>query len=217
MVLMKKSLLFAGKAIASGFLILVPIYLVVLLLLKAMQSVAVLVRPIAMLVPDWVPGEKLLSLLLVLLLCFLIGIAVRTSAGLLVRQRIETFLKRIPGYTTLESLTQQMAGSSSEQAWKPALAEIEDALVPAFIIEEFDDGRYTVFVPSTPTPFAGTVYILARTRVHPLDVPFTHALRVITKWGSGAKGLDMAIARTATTATAHRIDAREAPIGSGRS
>jgi hypothetical protein len=29
-----------------------------------------------------------------------------------------------------------MAGDSRENAWKPALAEIEDALVPAFIVEE---------------------------------------------------------------------------------
>ena len=32
--------------------------------------------------------------------------------------------------------------------WKPVLAEIEDALVPAFIVEELDDERFTVFVPS---------------------------------------------------------------------
>jgi len=31
---------------------------------------------------------------------------------------------------------------------RSALVEIEDALVPGFIIEEFEDGRYTVFVPS---------------------------------------------------------------------
>ena len=39
--------------------------------------------------------------------------------------------------------------------WKPALVEIEEALVPAFIIEELEDQRVTVFVPSVPTPFAG--------------------------------------------------------------
>jgi len=38
--------------------------------------------------------------------------------------------------------------------WKPALVEIEEALVPAFIIEELEDQRVTVFVPSVPTPFA---------------------------------------------------------------
>jgi hypothetical protein len=67
--------------------------------------------------------------------------------------------------------------------------EIEEALVPAFIIEEFEDGRYTVFVPSIPTPLAGAVYILDRKRVHPLDVPFTAALRTISKWGSGSREL----------------------------
>jgi uncharacterized membrane protein len=69
------------------------------------------------------------------------------------------------------------------------LAEIEEALVPAFIIEEFEDGRYTGFVPSIPTPFAGAVYVLDRKRVHPLDVPFTEALKAVSRWGSGAKDL----------------------------
>ena len=73
--------------------------------------------------------------------------------------------------------------------WKPALAEIEDALVPAFIIEELEDGRFTVFVPSVPTPFAGAVYILSRERVHPLDVPFTQAIKSVSRWGSGSKDL----------------------------
>jgi hypothetical protein len=41
-----------------------------------------------------------------------------------------------------------MSGRSRENTWRAALVEIEDALVPGFIIEEFEDGRYTVFVPS---------------------------------------------------------------------
>jgi len=112
----------------------------------------------------------------------------------MIRDRIERkVFERIPGYSVMRSLTQQLAGDSRDNAWKPALAEIEDALVPAFIIEEFEDGRYTVFVPSVPTPLAGAVYILERNRVHPLDVPFTQALQVISRWGSGAKGLQLAM------------------------
>ena len=86
-------------------------------------------------------------------------------------------------------MTRQMAGDSREHAWKSVLAEIEDALVPAFIVEELDDGRFTVFVPSVPTPLAGAIYILTAERVHLVNVPFTHALRVITRWGSGAREL----------------------------
>jgi uncharacterized membrane protein len=193
---MKKALVFAAKAVLGGLLIVVPIYLAALLLLKGMKSVVGLVRPFALLLPDWLPAEKALSLLLLLMIFFLIGIAVHTRAGRMVRERIErTFFERIPGYSLFRSLTQQVAGDNRQNVWKPALAEIEDALVPAFIIEEFEDGRYTVFVPSIPTPLAGAVYILDRKRVHPLSVPFTEALKTVSKWGSGAKNLVAAMER----------------------
>jgi uncharacterized membrane protein len=187
---MKKFWKSAGSTFFGGLLVVVPLYLSVLLLLKAMQSVVGLVRPVAMLLPEWFPAEHALSLLLVIILCFLIGAAVRTPAGRAIRERIEKSLfERIPGYALLRSLTQRIAGKDEERAWKPALVEIEEALVPAFIIEELDDGRFTVFVPSVPTPFAGAVYVLAPERVHPLDVPFTQALQSVSRWGSGSKEL----------------------------
>ena len=79
--------------------------------------------------------------------------------------------------------------------WKPALVEIEEALVPAFIIEEVGDDRFTVFVPSVPTPLAGAVYILSRERVHPLDVSFTQAITSISRWGLGSKDLVAAMTK----------------------
>ena len=195
---MKNALAFITKAVLTGLLVIVTIYLAILVLLKGMKTVGKLVQPFAQLLPEWFPAEQALSLLLVLIICFLIGVAVRTRLGRGIRERIEKgFFERIPGYALFRSLTQRMAGDTrqNETVWKPALAEIEDALVPAFIIEEFEDGRYTVFVPSIPTPFAGAVYILDRKRVHPLDVPFTEALKVASRWGSGAKDLVAAMER----------------------
>jgi len=40
----------------------------------------------------------------------------------------------------------------------------------------------------------GAIYILQSDRVHPLDVPLARALKVITRWGSGAGEL-MAVFR----------------------
>jgi uncharacterized membrane protein len=186
----KKLAEYVMTRLVSGLLIVAPIYLAILLLLKAMKAVAGLVKPVAHLVPAWLPADQLLSLLLVLVCCFLIGLAVRTKAGRAAWERGENSLfQRLPGYALIRSLTQRLAGETREQAWTPALAEIEEALVPAFIIEELEDGRLTVFVPSVPTPLAGAVYILSPDRVHPLDVPFTHAVRVISRWGSGTKEL----------------------------
>jgi uncharacterized membrane protein len=196
---MKQFIEFVVRASVAGLLILVPVYLSVLLLLKAMHSVADLARPFAMLLPEWFPAEHGLSLLIVLIVCFLIGVAVRTPAGRAIRERIEKSLfERMPGYAVLRSLTQRLAGKDEESVWKPALAEIEGALVPAFIIEELEDGRFTVFVPSVPTPFAGAVYILNRERVHPVDVPFTQAIKSVSRWGSGSKELVAAMKTEST-------------------
>jgi uncharacterized membrane protein len=187
---MKYAREFITSTVVGGLFIVVPVYLAVLLLLKGMKSVAGLVRPVAVLVPDWLPAETLLSLVLVLALCFLVGVAVRTPTGRKVRERMEmVFFERLPGYALLRSLTQRLAGDSEEQTWRPALVEIEDALVPAFIIEELDDGRFTIFVPSVPTPLAGAVYVLRPERVHILDIPFTQAIRSVSRWGSGSKDL----------------------------
>jgi uncharacterized membrane protein len=187
---MKKISGFVVSRLVAGVLVVAPIYLAALLLIRAMKSLADLVKPFATLLPKWIPAERVLSLLLVLAICFLIGIAVRTATGRAARQRIEDSLfQRIPGYSLFRGLTQRLAGEERDAAWKPALAEIEEALVPAFIIEELDDGRFTVFVPSVPTPLAGSIYILTPDRVHPLNIPFTQAIRVVSRWGSGSKDL----------------------------
>lgn len=181
---------YVAKAFVSGFLIVVPFYLALLLLWKAAQSVAAAVHPIAKLLPEWFPGEKVISLLLVIIVCFLIGVAVSTPFGQAVRERIENSLfVRIPGYRLTRSMAQQLAGESMDKVWKPALVEIEEALVPAFIIEELEDGSFTVFVPSVPTPLAGTVYVLTPERVHPVNVSMAKAIKAVARWGVGSKEL----------------------------
>jgi uncharacterized membrane protein len=180
---------FITSTVVGGLFIVVPVYLAVLLLLKGMQTVGALVQPIAALLPDWMPAEGLFSLLLVLAICFAVGMVVRTKTGLALRGRMEGLFEKLPGYDLLRSLTRRLAGDTEQEAWKPALVEIEDALVPAFIIEEHDDGQFTVFVPSVPTPFAGAVYVISGARVHVVDVPFTQAIRSISRWGSGSREL----------------------------
>jgi uncharacterized membrane protein len=187
---LKRALGLVVDALVAGFLALLPIYLTILLLLKAMKSLGSFVRPLTRVAPKWFPAEALGSLLVVLMLCFLVGIALRTQVGKTVRAGIEkSVLGKIPGYTLFRGMARQLAGENQEVSWKPALAEIEEALVPAFIIEQLDDGRFTVFVPSVPTALAGAIYILTPQRVHPLNVPFRQAIRAVTEWGSGSKDL----------------------------
>jgi uncharacterized membrane protein len=181
---------FIVNRLITGLLVVAPIYLTVLLLLKAAKSLLSIVEPVAKLLPEWMPAAQILSLLMIVFLCFFIGLGMKTPMGRATWERMESALfQRLPGYALLRSLTQQLAGKTEDKTWKPALAEIEDALVPAFIIEELENQSFTVFVPSIPTPLAGAVYILTSDRVHPLDVPFTQAIKTISRWGSGSKEL----------------------------
>ena len=77
--------------------------------------------------------------------------------------------------------------------------------MPAFIIEEVEDGSFTAFVPLIPTPLAGAVYVLSRERVHPLDVPFTQAIQTVSRRGSGAKELVAAMRKPSLAQSASAI------------
>src|SRR5262245_27887338 len=181
---------FVGTAVVGGLLVLVPVYLAVLLVGKLMETVVGVVKPIAHVPPTWVPAECLLSLLLVLLLCFVVGLLVRTTRGAALRDQLDRSLfGKLPGYELFRSLSLRATGHSDQAGWKPAIVEVEEAYAPAFIIEKLDDGSYTVFVPSVPTPFAGALYVLTPDRVHELDVPVAQAARAISQWGIGTKSL----------------------------
>jgi uncharacterized membrane protein len=201
---MKKHAAFVLKRSAAGLLVIAPIYLAGFLLLKVANTLIGLVRPFAKMLPEWMPGARILSLLMVLILCFVVGLAVSTSMGRSTWKRMEhSLFQKIPGYALFRSLTQQVAGSAQETAWKPALVEIEEALVPAFIIEKLKDGSFTVFVPSIPTPLAGAVYILTANRVHPINVPFTQVLKAVSQWGSGCGKLVAAMPDSRQAASTH--------------
>jgi uncharacterized membrane protein len=181
---------FILKAVIAGAVVVAPIYLAILVLVKVANSLVALLRPIASSLPDWMPAENVMSILLAFIVFFLTGVAVRTPIARATLEGLEkAVFQRIPGYALVRSLTHRVAGQSADSAWQAALVEIEEALVPAFIIEELDDGQFTVFVPSVPTPLAGSIYILEGRRVHPLNISFTQTVRVISRWGSGGKDL----------------------------
>jgi uncharacterized membrane protein len=185
---------FVVSALIGGLVVLTPLYLLGLLAFKAMQAVAGVIEPIAHVLPGWFPATRLLSLLIVLAICFLVGLGVRTGIGQSVQVRIEKWLlAKVPAYALFRSLTQRLAGKEQENSWKPAMVEIEEALVPGFIIEKLDDGRLTVFVPSVPTPISGAVYILNPERVHPVSSSFAQAFTALARWGAGSKELVAAI------------------------
>ena len=182
---------FLKTTVIGGLLVVVPVYFTMLLLAKALGGVLALLGPIVALLPDRVHRfGTVLAVALVVLVCFVLGLAARTRIG---RRVIEIFerrvLERLPGFAMLRSVVRRVSGTSDDAQFQPVLVEIEEALTPGFIVEELDADRFVVLVPSVPTPAAGSLYILPRERVHWVDVPVTEAVAVITRWGTGTSKL----------------------------
>ncbi len=178
---------FTKTTLIGGILIVLPIYVSLLLLAKAVQGVLAAVKPITAGIPASVEFHEILAILALAAVCFIAGLIVRTGPGLRAKNAVEaTLLEKLLGYALLRGLAGRVTGQADETGFAPALAEIEEALVPARIVEKLEDGSYTVLVPSVPTPMAGAIYILPPERVHPVDMPFTVALKVFSKWGTGA-------------------------------
>jgi uncharacterized membrane protein len=194
---------FTKTTLIGGVLVVIPIYLSILLLLKAVAGVAGLVSPITEGLPTTLPFRELVAMLILIASCFVCGIALRTGPGLRAKNALErSLLEKIPGYALIRGLAGRIVGKQDEQTFTVVLAEIEDALVPAFLVEDCDDEHCVIFVPSVPTPAAGSIYIIARARVHTVDVPFTHAVGVISKWGAGSSELLAGMKRAETSAAA---------------
>jgi len=171
----------------GGFLIILPIYVSIILIAKAIQGLVAALKPITAVVPAYVQFREIIAALVIITICFIAGLIVRTGPGLRAKKAFEgAVLGPLPGYTLLRGLAGRFTGRGDEPTFAPALVEIEEALVPALIIEKLDDGSFTVLVPSVPTPMAGALYILPPERVHPVDFPFTATLKVFSKWGTGA-------------------------------
>lgn len=181
---------FTKTTLVGGILVVLPLWLSVILLVKAAAGVFALLSPVTSQLPPDMHLRRIVALLIVVLACFVAGLIVRTGPGLRAKSVLDRYLlERIPGYTLLRGLAGRITGHEEGSTFAACLVEIEDALVPAFVVEEHPDGRYTIFVPSVPTPAAGTVYIMDRARVHLVDVPFTQAVSVISKWGAGSREL----------------------------
>jgi len=180
-------MLLLRRALLDGALVVLPTGAVVLLVLGIVHRLQAAARPLA----GSVLHPAVVAVALLVLLCLLIGLLVRSAPGRRARAALEALLlDRVPGFRLARALAGEglLAGEGA-QAPKPALAAIEEGLCPALIMEALPDGRLVVFVPGTPAPMSGALYVFAADRVTPLDVPLLPFLKTIASWGLGLGAL----------------------------
>jgi hypothetical protein len=113
---MKTIVEFVKTTLIGGLLIVVPAYLTVLLLAKALGGIVALLGPIVALLPGDPAVRQLMAFALVVLLCFVLGVVARTGLG---RRAIGAFerrvLERLPGFALLRAVARRLSGSSDDE------------------------------------------------------------------------------------------------------
>lgn len=180
--------------LVRGVLFLVPIVLIIVLVREAIRLVANATKPVVQLVPTedvlGIAVVEIAAIVLLVLVCFIAGLFAGTRLGTTLGARLERLiLRRIPGFTLIKSMSQGLVGERDTSEVKVALAWIEESWVLAFVMERHANGLNTVFIPSAPTPAAGSVYYLPDDRLKLLDVPVQAAMGCITRLGIGSREL----------------------------
>ncbi len=129
---------------------------------------------------------------LILFICFILGVIVKTKIGKFVYHSLEeSLLKKVPGYTLVKETVLQFLGDKKSPFSSVALANIfgNDTLVTSFVTDEHKDGSFSVFVPTGPNPTSGNIYHLKADYVHKIDASIEDAMRSIISCGSGSTNL----------------------------
>ena len=173
------------RVLLDGAMVVLPIGAIVLLVLAILRKM----EDASEFLAGRVQHPVLTAAVLLALLCLVIGLLVRSAPGRAARRVLERkIFEQIPGYRLAKALTGDgPLADHGGRAIRPALAAIEEGQCPALVMEELADGRLLVFVPGTPAPMSGALYVFAPDKVTYLDVPLLLFIKVISSWGLGLR------------------------------
>lgn len=185
----------------GGFLVIFPGYLAILALNKMIKGLVgltfVLLKPIAAVLGLAESDIAIpVASIIFIIICFIAGLIVKSSYARFFKNSLEPLFMKIPGYLLIRSIIRRIAKMEQSQSMNiafVAVGKVNEALSPGFLIEHHDNGFYTVFVPTVPTPTVGNIYLIPEDKVFIVDVPFLDMVKFITKWGQSSPALIAAI------------------------
>lgn len=192
---MKRIAAFLKATTLGGLFVLLPVVAVFVLLAKAVvtaHSVALTIME-TFAGPESVVAEfpMVYAVLIVVLISFIFGLVMISRLGRSVGTWVErTLLFRIPGYAAARAIIGGLANAEREGVVKSGLLKMSEGIECfVFITEDHGNGKLTIFIPETPNPGTGTVQIVSRELVRPLNVRITNIAHALQQWGVGSAKL----------------------------
>ena len=127
------------------------------------------------------------SILALIVLSFLLGLLAFSRVGRQCGTWIQyRFLRHIPGYAAARAIVGGIIHNHREGVVMAGLMTLSDG-VECFVVitETHTDDKYTIYVPNAPNPASGSVRIVRKSLVRPLDVRITDIGHALQQWGIG--------------------------------
>jgi len=179
--------------IIGGVLFLVPFAIALLVFGKVFAVSMRLAKPLVDRIPiDAVAGvalAEILAVVIILVACFLAGIAAISTPGQrLYRKLDQLLLNLIPRYAFIKSMTDSLGGSD-ESVLRPVLVRFDDLAQIAFEVERGPGNLVTVYLPGSPDPWSGSVAHVTSDRIDPMRGDFATVVKSLRNIGRGSTAL----------------------------
>lgn len=185
---------FLTTTLIGGLVVILPIAIFIFFVNFLIGFVNNLLQPIAGIISrifdDW-SGivAQIISFLVVVLFCFMVGIFIRTRIGNNIFSYIEKqWLLKLPLYGTIKETIKQFFGNEKTPFTKVVLVDIfnNGTRMTGFVTDELPNGKLTIFVPTGPNPTNGFIFHVDEEQVEYLDTNTEDAMRSIIGVGVGS-------------------------------
>ncbi|MBB6325582.1 putative membrane protein [Algoriphagus iocasae] len=176
----------------QGFLILLPLTIVLILLSFVFNFIFKIVAPISLMLdpgtdePHW--SINFLSIGILVLFIFIIGALIRNKVGKSYFSKFEEkYLTKVPLYSLIHQTVYQFVGLKKLPFSEVVLIDPYNTgtMMTGFITDQVNEDLYTVFVPTAPNPTNGNIYHVPKSSIKFLSVNTQDAMRTIMGMGTG--------------------------------
>lgn len=187
---------FIKTSIIGGLAVILPAVVLILIFRWLFNWITDIIQPLTNIMAAKGQFQEIVADVLViaviLAICFVVGVIVKTKAGQFVQDNLEKrILQMAPGYPTIKSVVMQFIGKKESPFSSVALVQVfgNETLMTGFITDTHENGRYTVFVPTGPNPTSGLIFHIPKKYVHPVKVSVEEAMRSVIGCGAGSANL----------------------------
>jgi uncharacterized membrane protein len=176
----------------GGLIVLFPLFGCVYIIVFIGGLLTSMIKPFLSFLPENqfanLPNTDIVSIFIVVLLCFLTGLSVQTSVGKAFNSRLSHTLDKIPLYRMLRRIG-LIFFDDEDPRGTPVLVEIDNTKQFGFMIEQNGAEECTVFFPGSPSPISGNIMIVKVGMVQKLNVNTGDIARVLGAFGAGTEAL----------------------------